>query len=291
MNSVKLIATDMDGTLLNSRREISEENIQMIKAAQRAGIIVCAATGRDYAEASHPLKKAGLSLPIIGTNGAEVYLEDGELLAEKGIEETLFRTITEELENQNVYYEVYTNKGAFTVNKQQGLNLVIDVLTGKGSQYTLEEAHYLAEQRFEEGAIKVIDSFQALLEERTRILKILAFSAELTVRNKVRYELADLPLIITSSAMENLEINYEKATKGRGLRTLADHYNIDIAYTLAIGDNENDLSMFQEAAFSAAMENAVESVKEAAGSLTSSNNESGVAKVIEKVLVPEKKSL
>lgn len=292
MKSVKLIATDMDGTLLDNEKKIPEENIEMIQRAQKAGIIVCAATGRDYSEAAAPIQAAGLVLPIIGTNGAEVYLSNGVLLNETTLEESLFHSVHEVLNTHGMYFELYTNLGAYTVDKEKGLSIVKEVLTSKEFNYTKDQAMHLAERRFKEGAVKVTDSYTSLIQqENVRILKLLGFSYAADIRDRVRRELADLPLDISASAVENLEITHEKATKGAALVKLADHFNIKMSDTLAIGDNENDLSMLKEAGFSAAMENASYIVKQAAGNITTSNLDAGVARMIQKVLSVEKKSL
>lgn len=292
MESVKLIATDMDGTLLNNEKKVSDENIQMIQRAQEAGVIVCAATGRDYAEASAPLRAAGLDLPIIGTNGAEIYLPGGRLFSETVLEESLFYAVFEVLERFDMYFEMYTNHGAFTTNKSRGLEIVKEVLVAHGSSYTIDQAMYLAQRRFDEGAVQLTDSYAALAQQQNvRILKLLGFSANADVRDKVRQELSDLPLEISASAVENVEITHESATKGTALVKLAGYFGINMKDTLAIGDNENDLSMLRKAGYSAAMDNAVAAVKDTAGSITSSNIEHGVARMIEKVLIAEKKSL
>ncbi|WP_147804850.1 Cof-type HAD-IIB family hydrolase [Alkalicoccus halolimnae] len=292
MDNIKMIATDMDGTLLNNDRKVSPRNIELLNEAAESGIKICAATGRDFREASAPLKEASLFLPVIGANGAEIRFADGSLFDEKTLDNSLFSLITDPLKREQVYYEVYTNLGAFTTNKEEGLKLVLDVLASTGSKMPKEEALALAEKRFEEGNVQLTRNYETLLaEEKTKLLKILAFSASEKIRRRIRSELAELPVDISSSAMENLEITHHEATKGRGVQSLAGHYGIKLSEVMVIGDNENDLSMMDAAGYAVAMANAAESVKQRADIITGTNYESGVAQAVERVLEARKASL
>ncbi|MFD2506884.1 HAD family hydrolase [Halalkalibacter alkalisediminis] len=77
---IKLIATDMDGTLLGDEREVTIENAKAVKEAQTQGVTVIVATGRDELEARLPLKQADISCPVISVNGAVTCNEHGEVL-------------------------------------------------------------------------------------------------------------------------------------------------------------------------------------------------------------------
>src|SRR3954462_12597907 len=92
-NMIKCIASDMDGTLLNSIQQISEENKQAIIKAQAEGIEFLVATGRSYQEATYVLSEAGLSCPVICVNGAEIRSKEGEVLSSTPISKELARAV------------------------------------------------------------------------------------------------------------------------------------------------------------------------------------------------------
>lgn len=96
---IRLIATDMDGTLLNSAHEISEENIQAIKYAQSKGVTVAIATGRAFYEANTPVKPTGLKVPFICLNGAEVRDEAFNIIYTSKISDEQIKLITGVLKN------------------------------------------------------------------------------------------------------------------------------------------------------------------------------------------------
>ena len=83
---IKLIASDMDGTLLNDHIDVSLSNAQAIKRAQENGIHFVIATGRDYPLASHPLKGHAIECPIITLNGAQMFDKNGKNLYNRGLE-------------------------------------------------------------------------------------------------------------------------------------------------------------------------------------------------------------
>ncbi len=282
---IKMIASDMDGTLLNNERKVTEKNAEILKQAQAQGIKVIAATGRDYKEASHPLWEAGLSMPVIGANGAEFRSESGKLIDEKVIPEEIYTKISHILDKKQAYFEIYTNFGAYTRNREEALKLVLDVLHAADDEMSKEEALGLAEQRFAEGGVRLASSYNSVIESvDTRLLKVLAFSASESVRRQIRSALQKLPVDVSSSGLENIEITHKEATKGKALKRAASFYGISMEETLVIGDNENDLSMIEAAGHSAAMGNAVHSVKVAADYITSNNEDSGVAEAVVPIL-------
>lgn len=108
---MKLIAIDMDGTLVNNNTTINEENVEAIKKAQKAGIHVVVATGRSFEEAVNPIEEAGLNLPIIAINGAQFRNKEGEIKNSITLSKETYYKVDELLNHYSMYYELYTNKG------------------------------------------------------------------------------------------------------------------------------------------------------------------------------------
>ncbi|WP_368504418.1 Cof-type HAD-IIB family hydrolase [Alkalihalophilus sp. As8PL] len=283
---MKLIAIDMDGTLLNDERKVTAENADAIKQAQKKGIEVVIATGRDDKEARIPLQEAKLSCPVISVNGAEIQTEKGEVLKVVSLDSSIVKKTMEILHKHDVYYELYTNKGAFTDNYERGIETVIDVLQSAGSSDSIEEMTRIAEERYETGAVTHIEDYKALFNDSSiHFYKVLAFSKNDQSRNAAKDKLLSFSnLAISSSASDNIEITHVEAQKGIAVRQFAEQKGISLEDVMVIGDNGNDLSMFEIAGHAVAMGNAIKEVKDIANEITATNDESGVAKAILKQL-------
>lgn len=283
---IKMIATDMDGTLLNASQVISEGNKQAILEAQSKGVQVVIATGRNYQEASFVLKQAGLSCPMVCVNGAEVRTDEGELISANAIAAIEAKVTAMKLMEHGVYFEVYTNKGAFTNDKEKSLAVLVDIFMSANSDIDINEVMNAAEARFEQGLVHVVDDYEKLLsDEETKIYKFLAFSLEVEKLAEVRDALENMEtIVVSSSGHENLEITSLDAQKGIALEAFATSQGITLKETMAIGDNYNDLSMFKRAGRSVAMGNASDVIKAQCDYTTASNVEDGVAQAIYEVL-------
>lgn len=110
---IKLIASDMDGTLLDAKMSITNDNASAIREAERLGIEFMVATGRAYTEAKPALEEAGIDCAMITLNGAQVFDKDGHSLFTAGIEKETVTEVLTILSQHNVYYEISTNKGIF----------------------------------------------------------------------------------------------------------------------------------------------------------------------------------
>jgi Cof subfamily protein (haloacid dehalogenase superfamily) len=282
---IKCIATDMDGTLLDSMQQVTEENKRAIEKAQAQGIEVVVATGRSYQEARFALDQAGINCPIICVNGAEIRSVDGERISATPIDKKTAREIAVKLEQSDVYYEVYTSKGAFTNDVEKAISVIMDIVLSANPDADPQMVREHVETRVTSGRVGVID-YNVLFElDEYEIYKCLVFdfnaeklkNAELSLK-----EIADLA--ISSSGHENLEITHINAQKGIALEAFVKMKGIDLSETMAIGDNMNDVSMFEKAGRAVAMGNASPYVKSLCDCLTDTNQESGVGKAILEVL-------
>ncbi|WAA10888.1 HAD family hydrolase [Fervidibacillus albus] len=115
---ITCIATDMDGTLLNEERKISEESKKALMLAKEAGIEIVIATGRSPQFAQFPLQEAGVQLPVICMNGAQIYSEKMELLLSRPLFVEQVKQISEVLTKKQVYFEFYTNQGHYSFDQK-----------------------------------------------------------------------------------------------------------------------------------------------------------------------------
>ncbi|GEP80338.1 Cof-type HAD-IIB family hydrolase [Staphylococcus carnosus] len=288
---IKLIATDMDGTLLNAGHEVSEENIQAIKAAQDQGITVVIATGRAFYEASSPIEPTGLKVPYICLNGAEVRDESFDIMHTSSLNREMIEQITNILNSEDVYYQVYTNFGIYTEDPQKDLDIYIDIAEHAGQKADVEKIRNHIQHRIDQGTLKVVDNYDDITGRRGEIvMKILAYDADVEKIERVSKQLEQHSnLAISSSARGNIEITNAYAQKGIALEEIANQLGIDMKYVMAIGDNMNDVSMLERVGYPVAMENAIPEVKEYAKEITDTNEHSGVGKAINKMLIENQK--
>lgn len=283
---IKLIATDMDGTLLNAAHEVSEENIQAIKYAQSQGITVVIATGRAFYEANTPISQTDLQVPYICLNGAEVRDESFNIMSTSNLNHELIKRVTTTLKAEDIYYQVYTNFGIYTEDPQRDLDIYVDIAERAGQKADVEKIQVGIQKRIDNGTLKVVDNYDKIEQTPGEIvMKILAFDSDLEKIDRVKVQLSEASnLAVSSSSRGNLEITHADAQKGIALETIADRLKIDLQDVVAIGDNLNDVSMLERVGHPVAMGNAEEAVKSEAEFVTTSNEDSGVGKAIMKLL-------
>ena len=287
---MKCIASDMDGTLLNEDQKISEENRKALEAVRDMGGQVIIATGRSFKEARLVLDEINFYCPIISMNGAAVYDQKGELITSQPISfEELDSAITF-LEEAGLYFELYTNHGVFSKNPERAIDSLVDIVLSANPEHDREDVRRRALARIEYGFLFETQDYHALIkEEDMQVFKILVFSLYKDQLSQAAQGLARFDgLTITSSGKGNIEINHRGISKGNALEKLLSQYGIPLEETIAIGDNLNDVSMFEKAGLSIAMGNAREDIKRICKDTTLSNKEDGVAHAIYRYMVSKK---
>ena len=216
---VKLIATDMDGTLLNAAHEVSQENIEAIQYAQSRGVTVTIATGRAFYEANDPIKPTGLKVPYICLNGAEVRDESFDIVHTSSLNHELYQRIRNVLVRENVYYQIYTNFGIYTEDPERDLAIYLDIAKYSGQQPDVEKIRQHINHRIEIGTLKVVDNYDNIESVTGElIMKVLAHDTDLDKIARVKAELSESSnLAVSSSSKGNLEITHIDAQKGLSL--------------------------------------------------------------------------
>lgn len=286
---IKLIASDMDGTLLNNDLVVPEENISAIKEAQKAGIEFMIATGRGIHEALPLLEKYHLHPAYITLNGAQVFDENEKVQVELPLNLEVSHQIISTLRKYKLYFEMVTNQGIFSNSKVQRINNIANLITNLNPDTPFKLAIALSSARLELMKIQYIKDYDELLARPAiNIFKIIAFDSNhpnnlISVKNDLINEF-NSKIIITSSSKFNIEINDIHAQKGIALKKYADKKGISSDEIMTLGDNINDTTMIQYAKYSVAMENAVDSIKKIANYITTRNDQAGVAKAIKKAI-------
>lgn len=286
---MKLIAIDMDGTLVNKQLKVTKENSERISSAVKDGHHVVIATGRSYDEARHALEEAGLHLPLICVNGAEMRSAEWDILSTIPLTYSQYEEIKNILDEEDIYYELYTSKGTYTDNREKAYEVMKDIVLTSNPEATDDDVQKAALRRFRLGLVSVVGDFEKLMEQSDlEVYKFLAFSSDTAKLQRAFQHLKGVEdLAVSSSADNNLEITNSEAQKGVALKRYAELKGIPLEHTMAIGDNYNDVSMLEIAGFPVAMGNAVDEIKEMSVFVTKANDESGVAFAIQKFLENE----
>ncbi len=280
---ISIIASDMDGTLLNEEMQISSANADAIKQAQAAGVHFAVATGREYREAKPLLEAFGLSVPLITLNGAAIFDVDGKPLDMVPITKPSAILIMHQLEKAGLYYEITTNEGVVSNSRTRRIQTVSRLLETVNPDTPFKLAVAMSSARVELMNIRYVDNYQVLIDDpKIQVLKFVAFGENgqkglQPVRDALH---AKVDVAISSSFENNIEINSPRAQKGIAVQHFADELNIPMSQVMTVGDNMNDASMLKVAGVSYAMGNAIPEIKQLANHLTVTNNEDGVAKAI-----------
>lgn len=150
---IRCIATDMDGTLLTATQQITSENREAIRKALEKGVEVVVATGRSYQEARFVLEEAGIRLPMICVNGAEVRSKTGEILSSNPLNKEQARQAALRLVENGVYFEVYTNEGTFTEDEDKAISIIVDIFSTANPEVPIDQIVDAAEERVHKGLV------------------------------------------------------------------------------------------------------------------------------------------
>lgn len=243
-HNIKLIALDMDGTLLRDDHDISEENRKAVQRAKDEGIHVVVSTGRPIARSKHIIESLGESEYAVTVNGGEIYDRHYNLVERQVLEMTEVKRLWELQQEHSIRLWTSTVQGAFD------------------SDYTFEKP--IDEYDWLKIGFEVPDE-----SIREVILK------EVT---------ANPALEVTNSSPVNIEINPAGVSKAAALHKVSDWLGFSINEVMAVGDSLNDMAMIKEAGIGVAMGNAQDEVKKEADLVTKSNMEDGVAEVIHRII-------
>lgn len=256
----RLFVFDIDGTLIDKERKITEVNRQMIHFYRKLGGQVTLATGRSYPEAKRFIEHLRLQLPVILCNGAVQYdpLQDQLQTIHR-----ISRHTALELVNWLCAYVPETDVLVYTT----------DTLYTIGTKPFTEQ---LLDR--EELTIVKVDRFSSIAQEKDIVKIVIATPQSVAVAfpNGLKFPQMDAVSFV-QSADQYLEIIPSQTSKGQALKALAKQLNIPLKQVAVIGDHLNDLSMFKVAGLAAAVANGHPAAKKEAAVIMPSNEENAVA--------------
>ena len=284
---IKLIASDMDGTLLNSDHKIPKENIELIKFAQKNGIQFVVATGRAYYEALPALNDENIKCDVISFNGGIIYDKTGNIINITPMKlKDLYYTI-EILKSLEISYQLYTKNTIYTNSIETDITAYIDLIRANGEEPNEQHLRQEARNRLALGYITEVDNIELYLnQENNPAIKVIGISNDLEkLKHATELLSGNDNISVTSSGANNVEIMDKKATKGEALKIVADIHDINLKNAIAIGDNLNDQAMLDIVEYSIAMKNGNKELQNNAKFITEkTNSEGGVADSVMKLL-------
>lgn len=285
----KLIAIDIDGTLINSYGEITNENKNAVKKANETGINVILASGRNYATIQNFSNDLNLNKYAICGNGSSIYdIKNNKVIYEKTLSKEKVLDIIKICEENSIYYNIYTESSILTqklnyntlvyynenLKKQDGKKTYINIIENLYK--------YVKESEIDKYLkITICDDSQVIFKNILKTLKNIKGIDVLDVEHMSR------KIIKTGSTEIKVEYFYTEVTaentdKWNAIKFLAKELGIENKEVLTIGDNINDKTMIENAGLGIAMGNSNPSIKEVADCVVNDNDSSGVAQAINK---------
>ena len=284
---IKVIASDMDGTLLNNNHVFSEKTIESIQRACEKGIRFMVVTGRNYVSAMQALKDTGLVCDYIVSSGAEIRnpQKEVEMSISLGFDECEY--LYEKLKKYPIAIMFCSELlnymlGTFEEADDGILNYIKYFCETKDKESLRKTKLY--EQMWEK--TKVLPDYEALRENNVPVSKMFLVSDHVDMLQEIKAEIEkNGNLAVSSSFINNLEVTDVKAQKGPILKQYIESLGYTMDEVMVLGDSLNDSSMMEmDFGATIAMENADEEIKKLAKYVTKSNEEDGVAYVIDEML-------
>ncbi|MBN4056597.1 MAG: hydrolase Cof [Alkaliphilus sp.] len=258
----KLLALDVDGTLLNSQGEVTDKTVKSIRELVSKGVLVLICTGRPTQGTVELFEKLGLKMPVIAYNGAKIVnLNTGAILHEQNLRGIDVKKIVEIGEELKTTIIIWSNNQLYT-NTMNDNVIAYKKLSGV-EPIVIDDYVDIIQQ----GATKVL-----WIDE---VEKIAEFQRLLDIR-------LDADVNYCTSKPYYLEFIDKTVSKGRALSIICDKYELKREEIIAIGDGQNDITMLEFAGVGVAMGNSSQEVKDKADYITATNDEEGIALVIDK---------
>ena len=266
MSEYKLIAFDLDGTLLDSKKRILPSSMEAIKEAVSCGKIVCIDTGRALCEIEPVMKEVPEIRYVVGASGGFIY--------DTYVQKYIFKSCMKAEDVKTI------------VQGSVGEDVQI-VIMGETSYSQYDKAHNMAKYQmgaYQSTYLKVFELPENVAEFYLNnpfdTFKINFYNQNPAQREMFKKKFANLPLEVINSETSSLEITAKGVTKGSGLKELASFIEISLDEIIAVGDADNDIPMLEAAGFGIAMGNSNENVMRMADAVVSDNDSDGCAEAI-----------
>lgn len=260
---MKLVVSDLDGTLLNDDSEVSNETIETIKKLKENGIEFAIATGRSFNSANKIRKKIGLEIYLICNNGANIYDKNGKMIKNNIIPANLIKKIIKFLTHNSIGYFAYDGTGQnFYIPKDMKID---PILLKDHTPHYIENLEDIAKLPDLEKILIIEENPEKIYEIKDLIEKNFENELEIVV-----------------SADDCLDLNIKGCSKKGGVEYISKELDIIPEEIMAFGDSENDYKMLKYVGHPVAMKDSFMSKRDFKNETDFTNDESGVAKYLQK---------
>jgi Cof subfamily protein (haloacid dehalogenase superfamily) len=258
---MKLVIADLDGTLVH-KQFVSKETLKTIKKLKEQGVLFTIATGRHMVATKELAEKLEVDLPVICGNGAIIYdFKNDEIMHQEILSDEILNTIIERCFEDNLDFLMYTTK--YVVATKQAANKI-------HQKIGMFDTHIVKKEQLKDyikiGVFKIL-----VIDEHVDKLKTLK-----------QYLSKSKEISMVQSQPFFLDIGHHLSNKGRTITKLADLLNVDMKDVLAIGDQENDITMIETAGLGIAMGNGHLELKRVADDITDTFSNEGFTQAIKK---------
>lgn len=276
---IKLIASDLDGTLLDEPNRISKINLDAIEYAYQKGAKFCFSTGRDLQSVKDITYLLKHKPVLLLGNGSEVYDEDENLVIQNFFNNKYLEEVCEIMNKHDVPHMIFTTDGFYTTTNPVEVRRRFIERIGKIKNQ--EMAHIFATNMDKPcNNLVQIEDIQEFAKTK-KVLKVEGFhynSKPVEDVKKVLEKFTELSHL--STGKNNVEVTNLTATKGLALKRYCEYANIKEDEVMVMGDSHNDLSMFEFFKYSFAPENSIQEIKDYAYKVVKSCDEHGVSQAI-----------
>ena len=279
---IKLIVSDMDGTLLAHDSLISKGNIEAIRYAQSKGVQFAIATGRDYSSLKGILEAHDLKCFSILGNGAQFCNENGEILSSAYFPKKCFKQVLQIFDELKIHYMIFTANGFYSTAEP---NVVRDAFIDRCVvQFKRKREDYLDDGCNQDMAcmkLKKIGDLDDFINSSIDIIKVEAFNNDVSLIEKAKEKLQEIDgIAYLSSFDDNIEVTDKAAQKGLILENVIEELGYSKDEVMVLGDGLNDITLFERFKYSFAPGNANETIKAMAYQVVGACEEDGVSQAI-----------
>ena len=275
MPDIRMMAFDLDGTLLGKDGHISPRNRAALQEAHRRGIKLVIASGRGFQATRRFAKEAGVPCILATANGARIdESQDGPLLCERCLDDEASKIVMQHMYDSGIFFVSYQKHANYQGNMH--------------TRQPAETAYFAPGMYTEDGVtVEMVEDDERMHSEGWHnVYKFVAFSTAADPNLEVlAAKIRPLGLSVESSWINNIEVMPPEGGKGNALDYLAKRYGFDREQVMVFGDNFNDESMLRYAGWPVVMENGVAEMKAIARIIAPHHDADGVGRVIEQYVL------
>jgi Cof subfamily protein (haloacid dehalogenase superfamily) len=284
---IKLVVSDMDGTLLSKKSGISDANLKAIQSLKKQHIEFAIASGRDYQGVYSIMEEYGIECEAILGNGAQYVLKDGTLIMSCYMNKEVVKDVAHIFHQRNLPYMIFTTKGFYTGQKPSFVREAFIQRSIRRFHASLQDFEHDGKMNNApcNQLIQICD-WDDFLNQDIDIIKVESFSLTSTESSTCRQELENIPTIsYLSSFDDNYEVTDQNAQKGLILEKVIEMKGLNKDEVMVLGDGMNDLTLFECFPYSFAPMNADEKIKELAYRVVRDCEEDGFAEAIQTIKI------